>query len=324
MKSLSRIAAAMVAPMLITTAAYAQEFPVKTVRFIVPSGPGLITDIVARSIVQNISERTGWTIIVENKPGGNYAVGMQAMQSAPADGHTVFMGVSSMTLLPTTHPAMNIDWLEDMERVTKLVSLQNALFTHTGVPFKKFEDFTAHAKANPDELSFGSIGVGSVTQLAGQQLQLTLDIDIRNIPYRDTTLVTDVMAGTTDLGIIPPFNIAPQIADGKLVPLAVLGSERSPLLPDVPSTQELGYPEITADGWLGLVVKKGTPEHAKKVLHAEFVKALRDPALKARLGEMGLITIGDTAEAFDKSFRDDVAHWAQLIPKLQAVDEGRK
>lgn len=317
MKALARLAAALAAQAAFVACVHAQAFPSKPIRFIVPSGPGIITDIVARALAQNIASRTGWTVLVDNKPGGNYAVGMQALMAQPADGHTIFMGVSSMTLLPTTNPGMGINWVDDLERVTKLVTLQNALFAGAGAPYKTFQQFSAYAKQNPAKLSFGSIGAGSVTDLAGAQLNQALEVNMHAIPYRDNTLLNDVVAGTTDLGIIPPFNIAPQVHEKKLVPLAVLGSDRSPMLPDVPSTRELGYPDVNADGWLGIVVKKGTPEAVKQALHAEFVKALADPEVRSRLAGMGLILVGDSAAQFDKSFRDDVTRWARLIPKLK-------
>lgn len=293
----------------------AQSFPNRPIRFIVPSGPGIVTDNVARYLADKLRDQKGWTVVVENRPGGNYVVGMQALLTAPADGYSIFMGVSSMALIPVTNDNLQINLKKDFTLVTKLVSLQNALFATPTTPYSTLPELITYTKANPDKVSFGSIGAGSITSLAGEQMNMSANIKLANVPYKDMTLITDVMAGNIGLGIIPPFNIAPQVTAGKLKAIAVMGSQRSPLLPGVPSTAELGHADVNADGWLGIMVKSGVAPDIVQTLQAEISKIVNQPDSKEKLMGMGLLPVGGSSEQFAREYADDLLRWEVFAKK---------
>jgi len=291
----------------------AQEFPTKPIRIVVPSGPGIGTDLIARLIAQRLNERLGWTVLVDNKPGGNYLIGSQAVLQQPADGHTVLLAVSSMTVLPATVKDLPVNMLKDFAAVTRVATLPTVVLVTPALPAKTMPELVAYAKKNPTALSYAVTGSGSFLHLAGELLKQNLSISMTHVPYKDTTLIADVASGRVQVAVISVASVAQQIRAGTLRGLAILGPNRSPAIPDVPTMAELGLPEIDGEAWLGTLVRAGTPPDVIRILNREIVAAMQTPEFKDKLPSMGAGFVQDTPEAFARLYAADIARWQQVV-----------
>ena len=291
----------------------AQEFPTKPIRIVVPSGPGIGTDLIARLIAQRLNERLGWTVLVDNKPGGNYLIGSQTVLQQPADGHTVLLAVSSMTVLPATVKDLPVNMLKDFAAVTRVATLPTVVLVTPALPAKTMPELVAYAKKNPTALSYAVTGSGSFHHLAGELLKQNLLISMTHVPYKDTTLIADVASGRVQVAVISVASVAQQIRAGTLRGLAILGPNRSPAIPDVPTMTELGLPEIDGEAWLGTLVRAGTPPDVIRILNREIVAAMQTPEFKDKLPSMGAGFVQDTPEAFARLYAADIARWQQVV-----------
>ena len=291
----------------------AQEFPTKPIRIVVPSGPGIATDIIARLIAQRLNERLGWTVLVDNKPGGNYLIGSQAVLQQPADGHTVLLAVSSMTVLPATVKDLPVNMLKDFAAITRVATLPTVVLVTPSLPVKTMPELVAYAKKNPTALSYAVTGSGSFLHLAGELLKQNLSINMTHVPYKDTTLISDVANGRVQVSVISVASVSQQIRAGTLRGLAILGPSRSSAIPDVPTMAELGLPEIDGEAWLGILVRAGTPADIVRILNREIVTSMQSPEFKDKLAPMGAGYVQDTPEAFARLYAADIARWQQVV-----------
>ena len=291
----------------------AVNFPTKPIRFISPSGPGLVNDAWTRLLAQKLSERTGWTTVVENRAGGNYVIGTQALMSAPADGHTVLAAVSSMPVVQYTMKPAPFDMRRDMTPLTRVTNVQLVLVANINQPFKTLPEMVSYARAHPAKLSYGSLNLGSLTHLAGELLKDVAGIDMVNVPYNGETLMIDTMSGLIHVAVMTTSSVRANVAAGKLRALAILGPKRSPILPGVPTVEETGLPAIDADGWQGLVIRSGTPPAVVERLQREINAVIAAPDFQEKLVALGALPISETSDQFRRKIEADLDTWGKLI-----------
>ena len=295
-------------------AALAQPFPAKPVRIVVPFPAGGPTDIVTRAMAQKMTESLGQSVVVENRAGAGGVLGTEFVARSPADGYTLLMGTIgglavSMSLLPTR----TFDTLRDFAPVTQAVNVTNFLVTHPSVPAKNVKELLALARARPGKLNYASSGNGTVTHLAGELLKHLGRVDIVHVPYKGgAPALTALVSGETDMSFENALIIVPQIKAAKVKALAVTGTKRSPLLPELPTIAE-ALPGYGASGWYGLVVPAATPRDVIARLNAAAVQALRAPDVAARLSGQGAEPVGNPSAEFGAFIRSEIDKWANLV-----------
>jgi len=261
----------------------------KPVRLVVPAPPGGSSDVLARVVAEQLSAQIGQPVIVDNKPGGGGMIAVQAMLSAPADGQTLVVGPQSlMTEIPLVLK-LSFDPLKEMKPVAEMARGSLVFVANPTLPASNLKELIAYAKANPGKLNYASYSPGTASHYAGLVLNQKAGIDLLHVPYKGSPpALTDVVSGEVQLMFDGMLTSLPLIKSGKIKAIAVTGSSRSALLPQVPTFAELGYPDVTFTNWLGAFASaKMTPELLAKI-NAEIGKAVSDPKVRARLADLGL------------------------------------
>jgi len=316
MKGIFKLAAAAVALAIASPAvlAQAQSWPNKPVRVVVGLPPGSGTDITGRAIAERLTAQLGQSFIVENRPGGSGSISMNQVAKADADGYTILIMSSSWTVAPITVPNLPFDAMKDLSGVTILADIANALAVRADRPYKNVRELVAAAKANPGKMNAAVIGLGSATHLTTERFKLSAGIDVTSIPYKGTPeSLTDVLSGRVDYCFCPIGNVLPMVKDGRLLALAVSSPRRTSGLPDTPTTEEAGVPNSAQPFWVGMGVASKTPRDIVAKLHAETVKALNSPEIKARWASLSQDVRILSPEQFDTFLKDDLARNAALI-----------
>ena len=302
--------------LLSATQAHAQAWPSRPIKVIVPFPPGGPTDGMARIISDRLGTVLGQTIVIENRGGGaGGSVGAKAVASADPDGYTILMTPGgSLTSGPAVHKNLSYDPLKAFAPVGQLIVTHQFICVHPDLPVKTLPELIAYAKANPGKISFGTQGFGTGTHLLNELLKIEAGINIVHVPYRGSgPMLAAFLAGEVQMAIDPSTTVLPHIQSGRLRPLAVVTSERSPKLPDVPTTAELGYPKLNSPFWLGVVAPAGTPPEIITKLNAAFREALNHPATRARLDTLGAEIRIDTPETFGKMIDSQLALWRGVV-----------
>lgn len=288
----------------------AQEYPSRPIRFVLPYGPGIATDVLARVVTGKLAERLGWTVVIDNRPGGRFIPGAQEVLRSPADGYTVFVIGNSITVLAKILP---FDIVKDFAPVAKLSSLNLCLVTSPKAPFKTLAELIAHAKTHPGKLNFAGSERGSNNHLAGEVIKQVTGIDMQHIAYKDTAYIGDIMAGRTDLGVMTLTSVSSALNSGLLRGIAVLGAKRDPAFKDIPTFAESGFPVLDLDAGNGFMVKSGTPAGVITRLNKEIVAVLEQPDVRERFAKMGAIPESGSAEAYGRKIVSDVALWQKVM-----------
>jgi tripartite-type tricarboxylate transporter receptor subunit TctC len=295
-------------------AARAETFPDKAVRMIVafPAGGG--TDIVARLIAERLTALWGQQVIVDNRGGAGGVIGTEiAARSAP-DGYTIFMAtLGNLSINPHLYK-MNVDPIKDLAPISNVVDVNFVLVAHPSFPARSVKALIEMARQQPGKINFSSSGVGGAPHLAGELFNEMAGVKLTHIPYKGSApSFTDLIGGQVPLTFDSLVQALPYIQAGKLRPLAVLGSRRSPLLRDVPTLAEAGVPGYEFANWFGLVAPAGVPADRIGKLNADVQKVLAQPTVQEQLAKMGAVPAGDTPEEFGKLIRDESAKWARII-----------
>jgi tripartite-type tricarboxylate transporter receptor subunit TctC len=309
------------APLAAVRPVFADDYPSRPIHVISPFPAGSASDTVGRVVLDQVSQILGQAMVVEAKPGAGGIVGFADVAKADPDGYTVVTSSTSMGTGAVLHSKLPYDPAKDFASVAMFGVQPNVLVASKQSGFKTVADLVAAAKAKPGTLTFASAGVGSSSHMAGERLRLAAKIDVRHVPFKDNGL-TEVMAGRIDYYFIPLAAAASAIASGNLAVLAVSSLKRAPLLPDVPSIAEAGYPNAEFNFWVGLSVPAQTPRPVIDKLHDATEKALQDPAMKDKLAKLGVEPRLMSVDDFSKFVKGDLVATVQLAKdaNIQAVD----
>jgi len=322
MKSALRYGAGMLgAVALSVSTAFAQNFPNRPVRFIVPFVPGGGTDTFARVVGSKVSETWKQQIIVDNRPGAQGNIGSTLGAKAAGDGYTLTLAfVGTLSINPHLYRAPGFDALKEFSAVTR-GTIEPWVFTiNPSIPAKDVTEWIALAKRTPGKLTFSSGSSGS--QLAGELFKLAAGVDIVHVPYKGTApAVTDVVAGHVHMTSSVPTSVVPHVKSGRLRPLLVTGSKRSEMVPGAPSAVEAGLAELDVLSWYGVVMPSTTPRDLLRRINADFVQALNSPDVRERLHIAGQTAAPSTPEEFQKEIRNDYAVWSKVIKALDLKPE---
>lgn len=286
------------------SSARAQAWPTRPIRVVSPFPAGSASDTTSRVVLGKLQEILGQPMVVENKAGAGGVLGFADVAKADPDGYTLVTSSTSMATGQVLHSNLPYDPLKDFVPVVMFGSQPNVLVASKQSGFATVADLVAAAKAKPGTLTFASAGVGSTSHMAGERFRLATKIDVRHIPFRENGLA-EVMAGRIDYYFIPLAAAASALSTGKLTVLAVSTAKRSPLLPNVPTVAEAGYPAAESDFWVGLSAPAKTPPDIVAKLHDATEQALQDPGVKAKLATLGVEPVLMGGPEFAKFFKDD-------------------
>jgi len=294
---------------------FAQTWPSKPLRVVVPFTAASATDTIARIVAERLGSQLGQTLVVENRPGAGGTIGVGTVARAEADGYTLLVHSSSFTVTPTTYPNTPYDTLRDFSGVTPLGNLPNVLVIAPSRNIRSVKELVAAAKAKPGALTYASAGTGSPPHLSGGLLKTMAGIDLLHVPYKGAPqAITDLMAGRVDTQFANATVALPQIKAGTVRPLAVTSARRFAALPDVPTLAEAGLPNFEADQWLGILVPAGTPAKVLQRLRAETDKALAKEEVRAALAQSGMtVARAATLPEFAAYIKQDLDKWAQVV-----------
>jgi tripartite-type tricarboxylate transporter receptor subunit TctC len=293
------------------------QYPTKPIRFLVPFAPGGTSEIIARSVAQELSAQLGQSVYVENKAGGAGTIAMGDLLNAPPDGYTLILGhVGSLAVNPYALARQPYDVNKDFQPVALLARVPNLFVVNAEVPAKSFKDFIALAKSKPGGLNYGSAGNGSAGHLAFEYLKMVTGTDITHVPYKGTgPQLQDLLGGRIEAASAGLPALISHIKSGKLRPLAVGTAQRIPALPDVPTVAESGYADFETSQWYGVMVHAKTPREIVVKLNAEINKALASSAITQRFAtDNAAISVG-TPEEFGAYIRKEQARWEAVVRK---------
>jgi len=313
LRSTARFALMLVC-LLAPIAVWAQAWPQRPVKIVVPSPPGDGSDAVARAIADKLAIALGQPFVVENKPGAGGVIGSSEAAHAPHDGYTLIMGnAGSHGINAAVYTKLNYDPVRDFTPVTLIAESPNVLVANPDAPFKSVQELIAAAKARPGKIDFASGGQGSSAHMSMELFKYLTHTDLNHIPYKGATpALTDIIAGTVPVGF---FNLPPamgHIKSGKVRALAVTTSKRWSALPDVPTVAEAGVPSVETVAWFGLLAPAGTPHDVIDRLAAEVQKIVKMPDVRARIEATGAQAVGSTPAEFAKRIHDDVDKWKRV------------
>ncbi len=300
---------------LFTSSTFAQTaFPTKPIKIIVPVAPGGGVDLVGRLVGDRLSKVLGQSVLIENIGGGGGILGSQATARAAADGHTLMVGYVGTH---GTNPALRklpYDAVADFTPIAMVGGTPNVLVLNPSVPAKDFKELIAYAKANAATASYGSAGQGTLTHLVMEQIKDATGTAMVHVPYKGITpAITDLLGGQTNMAAPGLAAALPHIKAGKLRPIAVTGTVRHPLLPDVPTLEELGLKGFDGVQWYGIVGPAKMPADVVKRLHTEINKIIVAPEIKERLAGEALEALPMSAEQFGNYIKADIAKWKAVV-----------
>ncbi|MBI2744293.1 MAG: tripartite tricarboxylate transporter substrate binding protein [Burkholderiales bacterium] len=316
MNLLNRRALVAVLAATLTSAGWAQSFPSKPLRIIVPFGAGGVADLTARTVGQKLSQTLGQPVVIENKPGaGGVGAADTVAKSAP-DGHTLLLMSNASAVTATLFNKLPYDTVKDFTPVSTLGFFDIAVVTATESKFKTLGEVLAYAKANPGKLNVGSINIGSTQNLAAELFKSNAGVDMQIVPFNGTPAVVNALrGGQIDVAVEIVSPIMGQIKGGALRALAITDTERSALLPDVPTTKEAGLPNYQASSWNALAVPAGTPKDVVARLHREIAAAVKDPEVSKKLRDLNIEPRSSTPEQTQAFLQSEIKRWGDVIVK---------
>lgn len=301
------------AALLANTLASAQSYPAKPIRAINPWTPGSGSELVARTVLQKLSDLLKQPIVIESRPGANGTIGTDLVAKAQPDGYTLLVSHVGPTAISPAMQVLPYDSIRDFAPITQLVSGPLILLVAADAPYKTIRDIVAHAKANPGAVSYGSVGPGSTTHLAGAMMGLSEKVDLLHVPYKGgSPVIVDLLGKRITMAFISSAGSRPFTESGKLRAIAVTTLRRSALFPDVPTVAD-SIPNFEVNSWYGLMAPAGTPREIADRLNMETVKVLAMPDVIQSLRGAGLDIEGTTRDQFAARIRNDLARWGSFI-----------
>ena len=309
---LHHVAGAAALPML-SGFSFAQNYPLRPVRWIVGSAAGSAPDVVARLVGPRLSERLGQPIIIDDRPGGGGNIGTQAVVNAAADGYTLLFVTNAHAINATLYDKLNFNFLRDIAPVASLIRLPFVMVVHPSVPATTVPEFIAHAKANPGKLSMASSGNGTVSHVAGELFKMMTGVNMLSVPYRSgPPALTDMIAGHVQVMFDTLPSSIEHIRAGKLRPLAVVAAMRSEALPNTPTITDF-VPGYEASALFGVGVPKNTPVEIVDRLNKEINAGLADAKVRERLADLGCLVFAGSPADFKKFIAGETEKWAKVI-----------
>lgn len=294
--------------------ANAQAWPNKPVTIVVPFPAGGTTDVLARAVSNKLSTAIGQPVIVDNKPGAGATLGADLVAKASADGHTLLMGAVHHTVASNYYKNLRYNFEKDFAPITTVALVPNVMAVSAKSPYNSVKDVIAAGKANPDKLSYGSNGNGTAQHMIGTQFEMEAGVKILHVPYKGSApLTTDLLGGQVDMSFDTITPVLPFIKEGKLKALAVTTAKRSSTLPNVPTLQEAGVPNLAIGTWFGLLAPAATPKPVIARLNTEIVKIIQSPEFKKQMADIGAEPIGNKPDEMAKQIRDETEKFARLV-----------
>ena len=299
---------------LALSVARAQAFPTRPIRIVVPFSPGGAVDSPTRAIAQDLSKRLKQQVIIDNKPGAGATIGSEIVAKSLPDGYTLLLGSQTNAISASLYTKLTFNPIEDFVGISLLGREPGVLVVHPSLPVSSVAELIAYAKERPGQVNYASSGNGSGQHLFMALFASMAGIQLTHVPYRGSgQATTDLLAGTVPIAMPGTAGMVAHIKAGKLRPLAVSGSARSPQLPEVPTLAEAGLAGYSAYVWFGLMAPKGTPAAIVEQLNRELRAALATPEVTAYMAETGIEPIGSTPAEFDAYFREERSRWARVV-----------
>lgn len=296
----------------------AQAYPTKPIKMIVAYGPGSGADIVGRILAERLTQQMGVSVVVENRDGAGGSIGTTMASKAPADGYTILMAPTTLTVSPALQANPTYDPIKDFTPVTRVAIQPMTIVTSLDAPYKTFKELIAYAKANPGKLSYGTSGKGSPSHLEMEMIKQLKGLEMQDVPYKSFgSAISDTISGQVSF-YFPTFPAAlPHIKGGKVRALAVGSPQRTPQAPEIPTiAEELGIPGYEVSVWYGVVVPAGVPQDIVDRLNSEITKALEVPAVRERIASTGAIVSVAPPDKFGAQVRSETAKWTKMVKAL--------
>ena len=308
--------------LLLPAWAAAQDFPNKPIKLIVPFPPGGPNDIIARVVGQRMTELTKQPVLIDNRGGQAGVLGTDAVAKANPDGYTIGIVSASALVISPTMEKVAYDVARDFAPVTLVTTVPEMLVVASNVPANNMAELIALVKAQPGKLNFASAGVGGLPHLAGELFKLTAKLDIVHVPYRGAApAINDLLGQQVQMTFLDLPVLLPHIKAGTLRPIALGARERAPTAPDVPTTAEVGMPDLLIENWYGMIAPAKTPDNIVAALNRIANEAMADPSVKQRLADQGLTVAGDTPEHFRGFIDAETKKWAKVIKDAGVATE---
>jgi tripartite-type tricarboxylate transporter receptor subunit TctC len=313
--SIRRIIGVATAALAIAAPAWGQQYPTRSIKWIVPYPPGGITDSVTRLVAKGLEDKLGQPIVIENKPGANSIVGVDYVSKAPPDGYTMLTVIAAHAANATLYAGkLNFDPVKSFEPISLVAVAPLILTVNNDFPVHDVRELIAYAKANPNKISFGSSGVGSATHLTCELLKQTAGIEMTHVPYKGTApaLAAELAGDLQVLGDVPS-SLMPHVRAGKIRALAMFSLKRVAGAAEVPTIVEAGGPPVEGSTWVMFLSPAGTPKEIVNRISVETAKIVNDPALRARFEQLGIDAAGTTPAETAKYLQDEIAKWGKVI-----------
>lgn len=296
--------------------AWAQSYPTKPIRIIVPFGAGGIADFTARAVAQKMSESLRQPVVIENRPGAGGIVASQAVATAEPDGHTLLLMSNGNAVSAGLFKSLPYDTVKDLAPISTLGFFDIAIVTRSNSPFRSLGDLFRFARANPGKLNIGTINIGSTQNLAAELFKGSAALDAQVVPFNGTpALMSAVLGGSVDVAVEILGPVMPQVAGKSMRVLALMGDKRREAMPDVPTVQESGIEKFNVSSWNALAAPANTPREIVALLSREVQSAVSSPPVKARLAELGVEARASTPEQAQELLASEIRRWSDVIAK---------
>lgn len=294
--------------------AFAESWPTRPIRWIVPYTPGGYTDYMTRTVAQKLSEAFGQTIVIENRAGANSVIGADLVAKAAPDGYTFGTVIAAHATNPTLNPKLPFDPFKDFTYVSLMSVAPLIMVAHPSVPANNIKELIAYAKSKPGELNFASSGVGAAAHLTMELFKSRAGISMTHVPYKGTAgALQDTIGGRINLMFDVVGPLMPHVRAGTIKAIVVTAKDRMPAAAEVPTMAESGVPDFVSGSWAGVIAPAGVPKDIVNRLSSEIGKIMRDPAMREKLAREGYEAVGNSPEEYAKFYRTEVALWAKVI-----------
>ncbi|HEV7392167.1 MAG TPA: tripartite tricarboxylate transporter substrate binding protein [Burkholderiales bacterium] len=303
--------------MLAPAAVMAQEYPAKSIRWIVPYPPGGTSDVVARLIGQKLTEAWKQPVLVDNRGGANGNIGTEIAAKAPPDGYTLLLVANALTINQGLYSSLTFDAEKDFAPVTAVLAQPNVLAVHPSLPVKSVKEFIALARSKPGALNYASGGAGNNNHLAAELFARMAGIKVTHVPYKGMSLgVAALLTGEVHFSFVTLISVSPYLKSGRLRVLAVTSAERVRSMPDLPTVAEAGVPGYEATSWVGVLVPAKTPRPIVLKLNQEIVRILKTPEVNEQIARSGADVLAGTPEQFAAMIRSDLKRYSELTKAI--------